>query len=110
MPIIEQRIGRGFEEQSMTSIRLLLGAAMAASLAACAMDSGQGRVSSAIGTSQGVYANPTETPAQYRVPQTNIVTSGIPGESGFSNVSSALSGGAGGGAGGGGGSGSGTGG
>jgi hypothetical protein len=94
----------------MTTTRLLCGAAIAASLAACAADFGGGRVSSAIGTSQGVYANPTETPLQYRVPQTNVVTSGIPGESGFSNTSSALSGGAGGGgAGGGGGGGSGTG-
>jgi hypothetical protein len=87
---------------------LVLAAAIAASLAACAGDDG-GRVSSDIGTSQGVYANPTQTPVQYRLPQTNIVTSGIPGESGFSSVSSALSGGAGGGAGGGGGGGSGTG-
>jgi hypothetical protein len=93
----------------MTTTRLLLGAAIAASLAACTGFQ-DGRVSSAIGTSQGIYANPIETPPQYRVPQTNIVTSGIPGESGFSSVSSALSGGAGGGAGGGGGGGSGTGG
>jgi hypothetical protein len=87
----------------MTMTRLLFSAAMAASLAACAAGFGEGRVSSAIGTNQGIYANPTETPAQYRVPQTNVVTSGIPGESGFSSTSSALSGGAGGGAGGGGG-------
>jgi hypothetical protein len=93
----------------MTTKRLLLTAALAASLAACAGYEG-GRVSSSIGTSQGVYANPIETPAQYRVPQTNVVTSGIPGESGFSSVSSALSGGEGGGAGGGGGGGSGPGG
>ena len=93
----------------MTTKRFLLAAFLAASLAACAGNEG-GRVSSAIGTSQGAYANPIETPAQYRVPQTNVVTSGIPGESGFSSVSSALSGGDGGGAGGGGGSGSGPGG
>jgi len=93
----------------MTTTRLLLGAVLTASLAACAGYE-PGRVSSAIGTSQGAYGNPIETPAQYRVPQTNVVTSGIPGESGFSSVSSALSGGAGGGAGGGGGGGSGPGG
>jgi hypothetical protein len=93
----------------MTTTRLLLAAALAASLAACVGNEG-GPVSSAIGTSQGVYANPTQTPLQYRLPQTNIVTSGIPGESGVSAVSSALSGGGGGGgagAGGGGGSGAG---
>ena len=94
----------------MRTTGLLLTVAMAASLAACAAGNEPGRVSSAIGTSQGVYANPTETPQQYRVPQTNVVTSGIPGESGFSNTSSALSGGAGGGGGGGGGGGSGPGG
>ena len=93
----------------MTTVRLLLGTAIVVSLAGCAGYE-PGRVSSAIGTSQGAYGNPTETPMQYRVPQTNVVTSGIPGESGFSSVSSALSGGAGGGAGGGGGGGSGPGG
>ncbi|HEV2548683.1 MAG TPA: hypothetical protein VGU20_15185 [Stellaceae bacterium] len=82
----------------------LLAAAIGLSLVACAGYE-PGRVSSAIGTSQGAYSNPLETPTQYRVPQTNIVTSGIPGESGVSAVSSALSGGGGGGAGGGGGGG-----
>ena len=92
----------------MTIERLLLAAAIATSLAACAGGEG-GPVSSAIGTSQGVYANPTQTPLQYRLPQTNIVTSGIPGESGVSAVSSALSGGGGGGGGAGGGGGGGSG-
>jgi len=87
----------------MTTTRLLFGAIIAASLAACAGGFDDGRISSAIGTSQGIYANPTETPPQYRVPRTNVVTSGIPGESGLSSTSSALSGGAGSGAGGGGG-------
>ncbi|HYM04697.1 MAG TPA: hypothetical protein VET85_17225 [Stellaceae bacterium] len=82
---------------------ILLATAALMSLTACAGGyyDGQG-TPSGLQTSQGVYANPTQTPPQYRVPQTNLVTSGIPGESGVSSVSSALSGGGGGGGGGGG--------
>jgi hypothetical protein len=93
----------------MVKPRVILTAISLGLLAACSVGDHSGAIPSSLLTSQGTYGNPTETPAQYRIPQSNIRTSGIPGESGYSAVSSALSGsgGGGGGAGGGGGGGAG---
>ncbi len=86
--------------------KFILAAAVLPLLAACA---GNGIYGGGIGASEGAYANPLQTPVWARVPQTVVVTSGIPGESGVSSVSSALSGGGGGGGGAGGGGGGGSG-
>lgn len=69
-------------------------------LAACASGNGSPEGPLSLQSSTGAYGNPMQTPAEARLPQTNIRSSGIPGESGFAGTSSALSGGGGGGGGG----------